>query len=217
MALTDFSFKFTVDKLQKCLPSNTQVENWFEAIDAKIGVLPNSINTVKRVAAFLAQTAHESGEFKFITENLNYSADALLRVFPNYFNTQQAAAYARKPEQIANHVYGNRMGNGPELSGDGWKYRGRGLLQITGKSNYSLFAVAMYGDHSAMIMANPDIITMNNSNALDTAIWFWKAHNLNILADNEDIKSMTRIINGGFNGLDDRIARYNRYKIILGI
>lgn len=216
MATTDFNFTFGIDKFGQCLTDLHNTIDWYAAIDAKLGIAPNNINTIKRVAAFLAQCGHESGDFMDLTENLNYSAAGLLATFPSHFTQDQANQYARKPEAIANHVYANRMGNGPELSGDGWKFRGRGVIQITGKDEYTGFATDMYGTYSAMIMNNPDIIVLNPSNALDTGLWFWKKHNLNVIADNEDIKTMTRIINGGEIGYDDRLARYLKYKGILG-
>lgn len=169
------------------------------------------ISTASRKAAFLAQVAHESGSFVFMAENLNYSAQSLRRVFGKYFPTDALAnQYARKPEQIANKVYANRMGNGPETSGDGYRYRGRGLIQLTGKENYTNFA--RFIERSL-----PDTITYLETpeGACMSAGWYWACNKLNVYADRGDIKEMTRRINGGYNGLADRIEHYNAMKASL--
>ena len=162
-------------------------------------------------AHFLAQCAHESCGFTVLQENLNYSAKGLLSTFGKYFNSVTAASYARKPEKIANRVYANRMGNGPEAGGDGWRYRGRAIIMTTGESNYLAFSMHYYGD--ARLLTNPDLL-LDPVVAADNAGWFWQKNNLNalidednildLLADNDDIKSVTRRINGGYNGLEDR-------------
>lgn len=163
------------------------------------------INTPERQAGFIAQCAHESGMFKFVEENLNYSDKALLSVFGKYFNADTATEYARKPEKIANRVYANRMGNGDELSGDGWKYRGRGLIQLTGKENYTRFGNAVGQD----IVNNPELVASPEYATL-SAGWFWSANGLNKLADAKDILGMTKRINGGTIGLDHRTELYNK-------
>jgi putative chitinase len=163
------------------------------------------INTPERQAGFIAQCAHESGMFKFVEENLNYSDKALLSVFGKYFNADTATEYARKPEKIANRVYANRMGNGDELSGDGWKYRGRGLIQLTGKENYTRFGNAVGQD----IVNNPELVASPEYATL-SAGWFWSANSLNKLADAKDILGMTKRINGGTIGLDHRTELYNK-------
>jgi putative chitinase len=161
---------------------------------------------------FLSQLAHESGNFQFTSENLNYSADALRRVFGKYFPTDaEAQKYARQPERIANRVYANRMGNGSETSGDGWKYRGRGLIQLTGKDNYAAFAT----QNKNNALQNPDLVAEPEM-AVESAGWFWATNRLNQLADTGDVKAVTRRINGGFNGLADREAKYNKLMKILG-
>jgi len=170
------------------------------------------INTPVRQAMFLSQLAHESGNFRFVVENLNYSADALRRVFGKYFTTDELAnQYARQPERIANRVYASRMGNGDEASGDGWKYRGRGLIQLTGKDNYAAFS--LHSDNNALI--NPDAVA-EPTLAADSAAWFWVTNRLNQLSDTGDVKAVTRRINGGFNGLADREAKYNKLLVVLG-
>jgi len=168
------------------------------------------INTPERVAGFLAQIGHESGGFRFTSENLNYRADALTRVWPSRFPPGVAESYAMQPEKIANRAYADRMGNGDEASGDGWKYRGRGLIQLTGKDNYAAFSLD--ADNEALV--NPDLVAEPELAAL-SAGWFWKKNGLNALADNQDIVGMTRRINGGTNGLDDRQMRYSRLISVL--
>lgn len=164
-------------------------------------VLPKfGIDTPLRKAHFLAQVAHESGGLKYSKENLNYSAQGLRSVFGKYFRTMEIAqSYARKPEKIANKVYADRMGNGNEASGDGWKYKGRGLIQLTGKENYQKFSQ----DYGVDCVNNPDLL-LDPEWALTSACWFWKKRNLNRYADNDDILMVTKRINGGINGLNDR-------------
>lgn len=169
------------------------------------------INNKHRIAAFLAQVAHESGGFKFVVENLNYSADALLRVFPKYFpNKELADAYARQPEKIANRVYANRMGNGDEASGDGWFRRGRGLIQLTGTDNQVAFGMECDVD----TITRPELLEQPQYAAL-SAGWFWNSRNINPVADTDNIKEVTRLVNGGYNGLADREAKYEKLMQIL--
>ena len=161
------------------------------------------ISTPERQAAFIAQCGHESDGFKFMEENLNYRAESLIKTWPRHFNEENAAKYAHNPERIANRVYGGRMGNGPEESGDGYAYRGRGYLQLTGKSNYEAAANALQID----LVSNPEIVGTPEG-AVATAGWFWDKHDLNKHADTGDIVGMTKIINGGTIGLENRQARY---------
>lgn len=206
-----FDFNFTEEHLKHLLPKVKNISEWYTAI---VETLPQyDIYDIGRVAAFIAQCAHESGGFTLVQENLNYSADGLQKIFGKYFpNHEIAAQYARQPEKIANRVYSNRMGNGDEASGDGWKYRGRGLIQLTGKSNYTRCSEAFFDDHT--LLDNPDIL-LQPYYALNSACWFWNANNLNELADTQDLKMMTKKINGGFIGLEDRIAHYNHAVDIL--
>jgi putative chitinase len=163
-------------------------------------------------AHFLAQLAHESCGFTVLTENLNYSAKGLLATFPKYFGATTAASYARKPVAIANRVYANRLGNGAEASGDGWLYRGRGPIQCTGKDNYRAFSLSYFGDER--LVRAPDLL-LNPVIGCMFAGWFWQQRNinavvdeddiLNLFAENDDIRSVTRKVNGGTNGLDDRM------------
>ena len=172
------------------------------------------INTPLRLAHFLAQCGHESGGFRATQENLNYSAKGLNGIFKKYFPTEASAVdYARKPQKIANKVYANRMGNGTEASGDGYKFRGRGYIQLTGKSNYTLFGKAIGED----ICANPDLVS--SKYALLSAAWSWSKNGLNTIADggSEDsvVTSVTKRVNGGTNGLADRITHFKEYYNLL--
>ena len=197
----------TSEQFHHLFPRNPDPELWANAMAE---VFPTyDINTPKRIAAFLAQCGHESGGWVIFEENLNYSAQGLNGIFKKYFPTiESAQPYARQPERIANKIYANRMGNGSEESGDGFKYRGRGPIQLTGKSNYTAFAKEMFDDWQNVV-DNPDWVTEDKDFALMSAIWFWNKNKLNTLADVEDIKLMTKKINGGYIGLDDRIAHYN--------
>jgi putative chitinase len=180
--------------------------------------LPSVIDTFKInnplvLAHFLAQCAHESGNFKYVRENLNYSAQGLLKTFPRYFSKDTAEIAARKPELIANIVYSNRMGNGDKQSGDGFKYRGRGYIQLTGKYNYKEFGEYINQD----LLASPDLVAIKYP--LLSAAWFFEVKVLWNLAardaSDETIKHLTRRINGGFNGLADRISKTKLFTSIL--
>jgi putative chitinase len=164
------------------------------------------ITTPLRVAGFLSQIGHESGGLAMLEENLNYKAETLMRVWPKRFPTLEfAQQYARNPQKIANSVYANRMGNGDEASGEGWKYRGRGLKQLTGKDNYRAFSKAIGTD----FVASPDLL-LEPVNAALSAGWFWSANGLNALADKGDVPGMTKRINGGTIGLEQRQALYTK-------
>jgi putative chitinase len=194
-------------------------------LQRKIGVNPDGIfgpNTIKasaryfnltpvRAAHFFGQVAHETGNLRLFTENLNYSAQGLISTFRRHFvNLQEATTYARQPEKIANRVYANRMGNGPESSGDGWKYRGRGALQLTGFHNYSAFSKAI---NNPSVLTNPDIVATDL--AFESAIWFFDTNRLWTICDqgiqSDAILSLTRRVNGGTNGLKDREEKTLRY------
>lgn len=154
---------------------------------------------------FLAQVAHESGGFTLVEENMNYSAAGLLKTFPKYFEPQQARDYARNPVAIANRVYANRMGNGDEFSGDGAKFIGRGLIQLTGRANYTAFAKDILGDQWTALIREPGTVSADPHYAALSAAWFWSKNKCGELA--HDIEACTKRINGGRNGLDDRIAK----------
>ena len=187
--------------------------------DAVISMIPETaakfnINTPLRLAHFLAQCGHESGGFKATSENLNYSAKGLNGIFKKYFPTLESALpYERKPEKIANKVYANRMANGTESSGDGYKFRGRGYIQLTGKDNYTQFGKAIGED----ILSNPDVVS--GKYALLSAAWFWSKNGLNNLADGGStdavVTSITKRVNGGTIGLADRIKHFKEYYHLL--
>jgi len=164
------------------------------------------LNTPLRIAHFMAQIEHESG-LKPISENLNYSAVGLLTTFSKYFpDNKTAVNYSKHPERIANRVYANRMGNGDENSGEGWKYRGRGFIQITGKENYFRLA----NDTDIDFLKNPDLL-LEEANAMISALWYWNLKGLNALADKNDIVSITKKINGGLNGIEHRKELLKKY------
>jgi len=194
--------ELTLNQLKQLLPKNPYVGHWHEALSQ---LLPDyEINTPQRIAAFIAQCSHESAGFSILQENLNYKAESLMRVWPRYFpNIEIAKAYAHKPEMIANRAYGGRMGNGDEHSGDGWKYCGRGLIQLTGKSNYKAFADSLEMDVEDV----PDYLATFEG-AAQSACWFWENNNLNRFADVGDILGLTKAINGGTLGLEDRKKHY---------
>jgi putative chitinase len=192
--------KLLIDS-QTCTPA--MAEKW--AIPLQVVCDKYEINTQERVAGFLAQVGHESGGFRFTTEDLHYRAETLTRLWPQRFPMGVAESYAMQPEKIANRAYADRMGNGDEASGEGWLYRGRGLIQLTGKNNYADFSLS--ADNEALI--KPDLVAEPELAAL-SAGWFWMRNGLNALADAKDIVGMTKRINGGTNGLDDRQMRYSR-------
>jgi putative chitinase len=180
---------------------------WFEPLQETFEKY--QINTAKRQACFIGQCMHESGGFKFLRENLNYSAKALMNTWPSRFpDADTAEKYARQPEMIANKVYSGRMGNTED--GDGAKYIGRGLIQLTGKDNYMAFGEAIGED----LVANPQLVEEPRYAAL-SAGWFWNKRGLNALADAMDITTLTIRINGGKIGIDDRIAKINKALDIL--
>jgi putative chitinase len=202
--------ELTLDQLKQLLPKNPHVDHWHRALSQ---LLPDyDINTSQRIAAFIAQCSHESGGFTALKENLNYRAVTLRKIFSKYFPTDDLAnAFAGKPEMIANRVYASRMGNGDEASGDGFRYCGRGLIQLTGKSNYQSFADSL----EMNVEDVPDYLSTFEG-ATQSACWFWESNNLNQYADSGDILTMTKRINGGTIGLDDRIKHYEHAKHILG-
>lgn len=208
--MSNFNFEFTENKLSQIITNNQYVNDWYAALNT---LLPDyDINTVPRVAAFVAQCAHESGGFKMLKENLNYRAVTLRKIFPKYFPTDALAEqYAGKQELIANKVYGNRMGNGDESSGDGFRYCGRGLIQLTGKNNYMAFAESI----ETPVEEIPEFLGTFEG-AVQSACWFWETNNLNQWADQGDILTLTKRINGGTIGLEDRIKHYNHAMHILG-
>jgi putative chitinase len=196
-----------LDKLKGHVPD--KVIDQIPEVMQKFGV-----NTPLRLAHFLAQCGHESGGFRLTQENLNYSAKGLMGIFKKYFPTQALAdAYARKPEKIANRVYGGRMGNGLEASGEGYKFRGRGYIQLTGKQNYTAFDASV----PESIVDNPDLVATKYP--LASAAWFWSKNGLNAIADQgatvEIVTKATKRVNGGTIGLADRIKHFKEYHALL--
>ena len=207
----DFTFDFTLDKCKESLQNNKYAEHWFEVLTK---YLPNyKINTPERVACFIGQTMVESAKYTRVIENLNYRAETLMKEWPSHFPTLDIAnKYAHRPQAIANRAYANRMGNGSEESEDGWKYCGRGLIQITGKDNYTKFAdsINIYLDDAPELMTTFD-------GCVQSAGWFWTKNKLNELSDNMNVVEITNRVNGGSNGLNERqLYTDNAYTILQG-
>jgi len=208
----------TEEQLRSIMPRCGDPGSWCDPLNQAMSRF--DIDNPNRAAAFLAQVAHESGQLLHLTENLNYSAQGLLATFPKAFATlDEATAYERAPEKIANRVYANRLGNGAEASGDGWKFRGRGLIQVTGRTNYRDAGTAL----GLPLEQEPTMLEQQGPAALSAA-WFWKSHQLNALADDEtndddaaDFVTITKKINGGTAGLAERQAFWVRAKTALGI
>ena len=206
-----FDFEFNADQVRELLKGNSETDEWFEAMEE---ILPfYEINTVNRVAGFIAQCAHESNNFRVLQENLNYSSKALDAIFGKYFVRagRNAKEYHRQPEKIANVIYANRMDNGNTASGDGWRFRGRGVIQLTGRHNYTKFG------SSLSITAEQAIkYVKTKKGALESACWFWDTNKINRYADKQDITGMTKRINGGTIGLADRKKHYKHALEVLG-
>ena len=203
-------FDFTEDQVATILHKD-DVSDWYNAM---VEMFPKyEITTPNRVAGFIAQTAHESASYKTITENLNYSAKALNAIFGKYFHRAgvDAQKYHRQPEKIANRIYAGRMDNGDTASGDGWTFRGGGILQLTGRYNYTEFGktVGMSAEEATDYVRTP-------KGAIESACWFWKTNNINKYCDNDDIVRMTKRINGGTIGLADRKKHYAHALEVLG-
>lgn len=205
-----FDFEFKQQHVESILHVK-DAKDWY---DAMVEIFPKyDITTANRVAGFIAQTAHESGNYKVMSENLNYSADALNKIFPKYFVKagRDAAPYHRQPEKIANVIYAGRMDNGDTASGDGWRFRGGGILQLTGRANYTNFgkSVGMTAEAATDYVRTP-------KGAIESACWFWKTNNINKYCDAQDILGMTKRINGGTIGLDDRKKHFAHALEVLG-
>jgi putative chitinase len=206
--------ELTKEQLKQLLPKNPYIDQWHHALSI---LLPDyEINTPQRIAAFIAQCAHESAGFTALKENLNYRPATLRKLFGKYFPTDALAEeYCAKPnkqEAIANRIYASRMGNGDEASGDGYKYCGRGLIQLTGKYNYQAFADSLQISSEE---ASQYLSTFEG--AAQSACWFWESNNLNQWADKGDIVTLTKRINGGTIGLEDRIKHYEHALHVLGV
>ena len=208
----------TLSQLKQLLPKNKYVEHWHHALSQ---LLPDyDINTANRIAAFVAQCSHESGGFTTLKENLNYKPQSLRRLFSKYFpddaTANQYCARPNKQEAIANRVYANRMGNGDESSGDGYRYCGRGLIQLTGRSNYQSFADSIEVDGRPLKIDEVPEYLATFEGAAQSACWFWETNKLNQWADAGDILTLTKRINGGIIGLDDRKKHYEHALHVLG-
>jgi putative chitinase len=188
------------ETLRQILPACKDPDLWASELDAAAKVF--YFDTTQRLAAFIAQTAHESASYNVLQENLNYSKEGLRKVFPKYFpDDATASRYARQPKWIASRVYGNRMGNGGEQTQEGWKFRGRGLIQVTGKNNYRLCSDFLFGDDR--LLEDPDIL-LEPEYAMASAGWFWETNKLNDVVDSGNFVQLTKRINGGTNGLAHR-------------
>ena len=209
--MSGFKFDFKKEHLASLIGKNPYLDYWY---DSMCQILPvYEIDTPERVAAWLAQCAHESGYFRFLKENLNYRAASLQKVFKKYFPTEEMAkAYEKQPEKIANRVYANRMGNGDEASGDGFRYLGRGLIQLTGKNNYTFFAASI----DTPLEEVPEYL-QTFEGAVQSACWFWEQNNLNKFADSRDIVTMSKRINGGTIGMEDRLMKYEKCLKMFGV
>lgn len=186
-----------------------KLASYVSALDA--AMVQAQITKVTRAAAFLAQLAHESGDLRFWEEQLTYSAEKLVQLWPKRYTPQMAAQHAGKPEVIANHVYSSRFGNGDTASGDGWRYRGRGPMQITFKDNYKACSLAIGID----LVAKPELLAQPDA-GFKSAVWYWMSRKLNEVADKPDFEATTKAINGGLNGQDHRLAYYHRGLEVLG-
>jgi putative chitinase len=210
----------SLKQFKEFAPLTKYPEQWHDALFAPQKELNGAtllndydINTPVRVAAFMAQCHHESGGFVYLSENLNYKASGLLKTFPKYFpDMATAQKYERNPRAIANRVYANRMGNGSEESGEGWKFSGKGLIQLTGKDNMTRFAMSL-----EITPEEAAEYLQTFEGAAQSACWFWESNNLNHYADSGDFLTLTKKINGGTKGMDDRELQHARIRRILGI
>lgn len=191
--------------LQVLLPANNHIDKWYPLVKELFPRYGLNESHQERIAAFVAQTGYESSDWNILYEDLNYSAAALNRVFRKYFANAGVSPYdyRRNPEKIANRVYANRMGNGPEESGDGWKFRGRGIIQLTGKDNYQAFA-----DYLNKPLEQTIEYVASRTGALESSLWYWTHNGLNNLADMLDIRNITFRINGGYHGYYTRKQKY---------
>jgi putative chitinase len=189
------------EQIQEIIPRCKDIAKWNVLLNTYLP--PAGIITPEQVARFISQTAHESADYSILVENLNYSEPGLLSTFGKYFSAGVAKTYARQPEKIANRVYANRMGNDDEASGDGWNFRGRGIIQITGKNNYAACSQSIFGN-DRLVQSPNDLL--DPINAVRSGIWYWTS---NRLLDISDMTLLTKKINGGLVGLAERIAKYD--------
>lgn len=202
----------TPDQFQQLFPDAPDADQWCQVIEE---LLPRyNIDTPERVSAFLSQCAVETGGWRKFEENMNYSADRIMQVWPRIFDRELALQCHRNPEMVGNHAYANRMGNGGPETGDGWKYRGRGPIHLTGRRNYTMFAETF--DDPSLIIETPDVVAEDKHISLISALWFWDINNLNDLADVRQITKLSRKVNGGDHGLPQRIALFQSTLDLIG-
>jgi len=204
------SFELKKEHVAEMLKGNKNIDGWYNAM---VKILPKyEINTPNRIAGFMAQCGHESVNFTVLEENLNYSAETLEKLFSKYFSKagRNAADYAKKPEKIANIIYASRMGNGDTASGDGWKHRGRGIIQLTGNENYTNFGNSIGKSVDEVIEYLKTI-----EGALESACWYWNSRKINAACDANDITKMSKLVNGGTIGLAERKKHYDHNLTVL--
>lgn len=192
-----------IEQFKQIFPANKNPEDWIMHFDL---LRDFSISTPRQVAHFCQQIGHEQNDMTILVENLNYSKDRLLVIFPRYFDEYTAAALAHRPEDIANVVYANRMGNGNTSQGDGWKYRGRGCIQCTGRANYAACQTSLYGSADVLLDA-PEYLQNDPKTALLQSLWYWQKNRLQAL---DDVCMITKRVNGGLTHIEDRVRRYQR-------
>ena len=197
-----------IEQFKQIFPANKNPEDWIMHFDL---LRDFSISTPRQIAHFCQQIGHEQNDMTILVENLNYSKDRLLDIFPRYFNSDTAAIYARNPEMIANRVYSNRMANWDEASGDGWKYRGRGCIQCTGRANYAACQTSLYGSPDVLLEV-PEHLQNDPKTALLQSLWYWQKNRLQAL---DDVGMITKRVNGSQYGLADRQSRFSRAMAVL--
>lgn len=197
-----------IEQFKQIFPANKNPEDWIVHFDL---LRDFSISTPRQVAHFCQQIGHEQNDMTILVENLNYSKDRLLVIFPRYFDEYTAAALAHRPEDIANVVYANRMGNGNTSQGDGWKYRGRGCIQCTGRANYAARQSSLYGSPDVLLDA-PEHLQNDPKTALLQSLWYWQKNRLQAL---DDVDMITKRVNGTQHGLADRQSRFSRATAVL--
>jgi putative chitinase len=202
----------TLQQFSSVFPNAVDADQWVAAFQDNFD--DYQINTPERIAAFISQCGVETGGWRFFEENLNYSAQRMQQVWPKIFTPELAQKCDHNPELVANYAYANRIGNGGPETGDGWRFRGRGPIHLTGRSNYTKFATDTF-DSPDQILDNPDLVADDKDVSLKSALWFWTVNNLNDLADGKQITQLSRRVNGGDNGLQQRIDLFNKIYTIV--
>jgi putative chitinase len=202
----------TVQQFSNVFPYAVDPDQWVAAFEDNFD--DHQINTRERIAAFISQCGVETGGWRWFEENMNYSAQRMQQVWPHIFTPELAQKCDHNPELVANYAYANRMGNGGPETGDGWRFRGRGPIHLTGRNNYTQFAVDTFGS-ADQILDNPDLVAYDKDTSLKSALWFWDINNLNELADSKQITKLSGRVNGGDNGLPQRITLFNKIYAML--